>query len=139
MRLQNLSLSLLAAAMVASTGTATLAQEKKESDPTKEQFIPVLTYRSGPFAAGGSGLASGWEDYMALLNLRDGGINGIKLVWEECETGGTRHRCRRRDPGTTSYPSPASCPIKTASSSSESATICSSVRVTSGDSFGGGA
>ena len=23
---------------------------------------------------------------MALLNLRDGGINGVKLVWEECET-----------------------------------------------------
>ena len=87
MRFQKLSLSLLCAAIIAATGTATLAQEKKEADPTKEQFIPVLTYRSGPFAAGGSGLASGWEDYMALLNLRDGGINGIKLVWEECDFG----------------------------------------------------
>ena len=28
----------------------------------------------------------GFMDYMALLNERDGGINGIKLVWEECET-----------------------------------------------------
>ncbi|MGE4634618.1 MAG: ABC transporter substrate-binding protein [Arenicellales bacterium] len=63
----------------------TMAAE--ESDPTKEQFIPVLTYKTGPFAAGGSGQAGGWEDYMALLNLRDGGINGIKFVWEECDFG----------------------------------------------------
>lgn len=87
MRLKKLSLSLLAAAMVASMGTPAVAQDKKESDPTKEQFIPFLTYRSGPFAAGGSGTASGGEDYLALLNLRDGGINGIKLVWEECDFG----------------------------------------------------
>ena len=58
-----------------------------ESDPTKEQFIPVMTYKTGPFAAGGSGVAGGYEDYMALLNLRDGGINGIKFVWEECDFG----------------------------------------------------
>ena len=25
-------------------------------------------------------------DYLRLLNRRDGGINGVKLVWEECET-----------------------------------------------------
>src|SRR5207244_3494416 len=25
-------------------------------------------------------------DYLTLLNERDGGINGVKLVWEECET-----------------------------------------------------
>ena len=56
-----------------------------ESDPTKEQFIPVMTYKTGPFAAGGSGVAGGYEDYMALLNLRDGGINGVKFVWEECD------------------------------------------------------
>ena len=59
----------------------------QESDPSKEQFVPVLTYKTGPFAAGGSGVAGGMEDYMALLNNRDGGINGIKLVWEECDFG----------------------------------------------------
>ena len=26
------------------------------------------------------------EDYMELLNIRDGGIGGVKLTWEECET-----------------------------------------------------
>ncbi|NJN05837.1 MAG: ABC transporter substrate-binding protein [Rhodobacteraceae bacterium] len=51
-----------------------------------EQFIPMLAYRVGPYAAGGSGMFGGFEDYLALLNVRDGGINGVKLTWEECET-----------------------------------------------------
>ena len=51
-----------------------------------EQFIPALIYRTGPYAAGGSGFFGGIEDYMTLLNLRDGGIGGVKLTWEECET-----------------------------------------------------
>ena len=66
----------------------------EESDPNKEQFIPVLTYKTGPFAAGGSGFAGGYEDYMTLLNQRDGGINGIKLVWEECDYGYNTERVR---------------------------------------------
>jgi branched-chain amino acid transport system substrate-binding protein len=51
-----------------------------------EQFIPVLIYRTGPYAAGGTGIFGGMMDYMALINERDGGINGVKLAWEECET-----------------------------------------------------
>ena len=31
-------------------------------------------------------LANGYIDYLTLLNARDGGINGVTLVWEECET-----------------------------------------------------
>jgi len=52
----------------------------------KEQFIGLPSYRVGPYAAGGSGVFGGWIDYMTLVNERDGGINGVKLVWEECET-----------------------------------------------------
>jgi branched-chain amino acid transport system substrate-binding protein len=51
----------------------------------KTQFFPVLAYRTGPFAAGGSGFSSGLEDFMELRNLQ-GGVNGIKYSWEECET-----------------------------------------------------
>jgi branched-chain amino acid transport system substrate-binding protein len=51
-----------------------------------EQFVPVLSYRVGPYAAGGSGFYSGYIDYMDMLNKRDGGINGVKFAWEECET-----------------------------------------------------
>jgi branched-chain amino acid transport system substrate-binding protein len=51
----------------------------------KTQYFPVLAYRTGPFAAGGSGFSSGLEDFMELRNLQ-GGVNGIKYRWEECET-----------------------------------------------------
>jgi branched-chain amino acid transport system substrate-binding protein len=49
-------------------------------------FIPLLVYRTGPFAPSGVPIANGFVDYFSLLNERDGGINGVKLVWEECET-----------------------------------------------------
>ena len=50
-----------------------------------EQFIPMLSYRVGPYAAGGSGYFGGAIDYFNLVNM-NGGINGVKLAWEECET-----------------------------------------------------
>src|SRR5438445_9172080 len=49
-------------------------------------FIPLLVYRSGPFAPSGIPIANGFVDYFTLLNERDGGINGVKVAWEECET-----------------------------------------------------
>ena len=50
-----------------------------------QQFIPILSYRVGPYAAGGSGYFGGAIDYFTLVNI-NGGINGVKIVWEECET-----------------------------------------------------
>ena len=55
------------------------------AEDEKTQFLPILAYRTGPFAAGGSGFSSGLEDFMELRNLQ-GGVNGIKYSWEECET-----------------------------------------------------
>jgi branched-chain amino acid transport system substrate-binding protein len=49
-------------------------------------FVPLLVYRTGPFAPSGIPIANGFVDYFNLVNERDGGINGVKLVWEECET-----------------------------------------------------
>ncbi|MEH6814576.1 MAG: ABC transporter substrate-binding protein [Motiliproteus sp.] len=51
-----------------------------------EQFMPLPSYRIGPYAAGGSGVFGGMIDYFNLINRRDGGINGVKISWEECET-----------------------------------------------------
>ncbi|TMH37422.1 MAG: ABC transporter substrate-binding protein [Betaproteobacteria bacterium] len=51
-----------------------------------EQFVPLLSYRVGAYAAGGSGIFGGYIDYMNYINMKDGGINGVKLVWAECET-----------------------------------------------------
>ena len=80
MKLRNLVLSLVATTIAIVPFAVTQAQD------TKEQFFPALVYRTGPYAAGGSGFWGGMEDYMALMNLRDGGVNGVMLKWEECET-----------------------------------------------------
>ncbi|MDV4144493.1 ABC transporter substrate-binding protein [Shimia sp. FJ5] len=46
-----------------------------------------LSYRTGPYAAGGIPFADGYADYFTLLNERDGGINGVPTRMVECETG----------------------------------------------------
>jgi branched-chain amino acid transport system substrate-binding protein len=51
-----------------------------------EQFFPLQSYRVGPYAAGGTGFFGGFIDYLNLINLRDGGVNGVKLTWAEGET-----------------------------------------------------
>lgn len=52
-----------------------------------EIAIPNLSYRTGPFAATGIPLMNGQRDYIMMLNARDGGIGGVKLGYDECETG----------------------------------------------------
>ena len=48
--------------------------------------FPSLSYRTGPFAAGGIPFADGYADYFTLLNERDGGIGGVMTRVIECET-----------------------------------------------------
>jgi branched-chain amino acid transport system substrate-binding protein len=50
-------------------------------------FIPLFSYRTGPFASSGIPFANGIRDYLTMLNVRDGGIGGVKLTIQECETG----------------------------------------------------
>ena len=52
----------------------------------KEMFVPSTVYRTGPYAPSGTPFANGFWDYLTLINERDGGVNGIKLLVEECET-----------------------------------------------------
>ncbi len=73
-------LGLAAALTVAAAGFAPLVVQ------AEELFVPVTLYRTGPYAPGGSGVGGGFIDYMAMLNARDGGVNGVPLTWEECET-----------------------------------------------------
>ncbi len=49
--------------------------------------IPDLSYRTGPYAAGGTPFSDGYQDYFNLLNARDGGIGGESVRIVECETG----------------------------------------------------
>lgn len=50
-------------------------------------YAPNLAYRTGPFAATGIPLMNGQADYMNMLNARDGGIGGVMIDFDECETG----------------------------------------------------
>ena len=78
MKCKSIALALAAITGVAVSGLA-LAQ-------ANEQFVPANGYWVGPYAPGGSGIFGGMLDYFQLLNARDGGINGVKLTWEKCET-----------------------------------------------------
>jgi len=51
-----------------------------------EQFVPLLVYRTGSFAPLGIPWADGKLDYLKLVNAREGGVNGVKITYEECET-----------------------------------------------------
>ncbi len=73
------TVALLAAAGAVLVPTAALAQEGT-------QFIGITGYRVGPYGANGAAFFSGFIDYLTLVNERDGGVNGVKLSWEECET-----------------------------------------------------
>src|ERR1700752_2656812 len=74
-------------AAIATAGLAALAGPAlNPAAAQNEQFIPANFYWVGPYAPGGSGFGGGIIDYFAMLNEPDGGINGVKLTWEKCET-----------------------------------------------------
>ncbi|HEY8024961.1 MAG TPA: ABC transporter substrate-binding protein, partial [Burkholderiaceae bacterium] len=51
-----------------------------------EQFIAIPSYRVGPYGANGQAFYGGFIDYLNYVDLKEGGVNGVKLTWEECET-----------------------------------------------------
>jgi branched-chain amino acid transport system substrate-binding protein len=67
---------------------AALAVALTSAVPSMAQDLhfPSLSYRTGPFAAGGTPFADGYSDYLTLINARDGGINGVTIRQTECET-----------------------------------------------------
>ena len=50
-------------------------------------YIPLMSYRTGPYSGAGAAIFNGMSDYLAMLDERDGGIGGARLLVEECETG----------------------------------------------------
>jgi branched-chain amino acid transport system substrate-binding protein len=79
MRRNTFLISVLAFAIAAWPMAGALAQDKTV-------YLPVLSYRTGPFAPSGIPIAAGFADYFNLVNERDGGINGVKIASDECET-----------------------------------------------------
>lgn len=82
MKLKNLAL----ASAVIATGLGSLLSVPLAQAQSAEQFVPLLVYRTGQFAPLGIPWADGKQDYLKLVNARDGGVNGVKLAYEECET-----------------------------------------------------
>ena len=68
-------------------GLVGAARSPQQAAAQEAIYVPLLTYRTGPFAGSGIPIANGMNDYLDMLNERDGGIGGVKLVVEECETG----------------------------------------------------
>ncbi|EJL02928.1 putative branched-chain amino acid ABC transporter, periplasmic branched-chain amino acid-binding protein [Pseudomonas fluorescens Q2-87] len=57
-----------------------------------QQFFPLATYRVGAYASSGIPVWAGMIDYLRYINEVEGGINGVKLVWQECETEWTAEK-----------------------------------------------
>ncbi|MEM7074432.1 MAG: ABC transporter substrate-binding protein [Pseudomonadota bacterium] len=49
------------------------------------QYFPVASSRVGPYSAMGTGYYGAQIDYMNYVNM-NGGVNGVMLTWQECET-----------------------------------------------------
>ncbi len=68
--------SLLLSAALLTSGSLSWAED---------QYVPLLSYRVGPYGSNGISFFGAMIDYMTLVNM-NGGVNGVKLTWEECET-----------------------------------------------------
>ncbi|NRB02757.1 MAG: ABC transporter substrate-binding protein [Rhodobacteraceae bacterium] len=68
-------------------GIAVVAAVMAAGPVMADLVFPSLSYRTGPYAAGGIPFADGYADYFTLLNERDGGIGGVAARVLECETG----------------------------------------------------
>ena len=77
------SIALTAACMAAALSAAISSPAFAQA---KEQYFPVLVYRTGAYAPNGVPFANGYVDYLKFVNAK-GGINGVKVTFEECETG----------------------------------------------------
>ena len=81
MTIRNLTLAFLGAAV----GVTALFASSPAA-VADEQFFPMLVYRTGAYAPSGIPVANGFRDYYKMVNARDGGINGVTITMEECET-----------------------------------------------------
>lgn len=72
-------------AIASSVAVACLGATLPAAQAAEEQFFPLLSYRVGPYGANGASLFGGMIDYFNYINMK-GGVDGVKIAWEECET-----------------------------------------------------
>jgi len=61
-------------------------------DHSNEQLQPLFTYRTGPYAPSGIPFLAGDRDYLRYINEVEGGVDGVKIYIQECETAYTIER-----------------------------------------------
>lgn len=74
----------LAVACLLVLGAAALAPAASAEEEEEGVRIGLLTFREGPFPEMGAALAQGFNDYVAVLNRRDGGIADLPVAVAEC-------------------------------------------------------
>ena len=79
MRLKHLVVGVAVVVSAAAVVTTALAEDGI--------YIPLMSYRTGPYSGAGAAIFNGMSDYLNMLNARDGGVGGARLIVEECETG----------------------------------------------------
>lgn len=66
-------------------GLALLSLSPAPARAQQTYYLP-LPISDTDFSPVSGGYFGGVRDYLTLLNERDGGIDGVRLVWDECET-----------------------------------------------------
>lgn len=79
----------LATGVVIAVSAFTTAARAEEG--TGQQLFPLFSYRTGPYAPSGIPQWAGYRDYYNYINER-GGVNGVKIFVQECETAYTIER-----------------------------------------------
>lgn len=89
MSLRKSALALLGAALLGTSALASLPAQAAEHDG--QQLYPLFSYRTGPYAPSGIPQWGGIRDYFNYINAK-GGVDGVKIFVQECETAYTVER-----------------------------------------------
>lgn len=75
-----------AAAVLIGLAAGAIGAPAARAEEAKQQYFPLATFRVGAYASSGIPVWAGTIDYFRYINEVEGGINGVKLFWDECET-----------------------------------------------------
>lgn len=78
---------ILGAVSAVALGLGVSTANAQAADSANGQYIPLLTYRVGPYAPSGVSIWAGFLDTVRYYNEQKGGVDGVKIVTRECETG----------------------------------------------------
>jgi branched-chain amino acid transport system substrate-binding protein len=73
-------------------GSTSLAISARAGEHDGQQLYPLLSYRTGPYASSGIPQWAGIRDYLTYVNDVQGGVDGVKVFVQECETAYTLER-----------------------------------------------